>query len=163
MTKDDVAQIWAEALQIYKTDENWYQSGEGLILTGEENELALKEQREAMENDDREGLVRDYLSKLLPEEWGTMSLSARRAYLSGENLNDPTAVGTVRRERVCHIEIWAECFGKEPSSITKQDSYSLAAIMQGIDDWERYDGNKSGKLFFPPYGSQIAYVRSASK
>lgn len=32
--------------------------------------------------------------------------------------------------------------------------------MAKLDGWKRYDGNKSGKLSFGTYGSQIAYVRT---
>jgi len=57
------------------------------------------------------------------------------------------------------LELWSECFGKDPSSIKKQDSYELAAIMNKLEGWKRYDGNKSGKLSFAGYGPQCAYVR----
>ena len=59
---EDVDKIWAEALYVYK-------QGEELYLKGEVLEIASKEQSEAMESDDREGLVREYLNKLLPNNW----------------------------------------------------------------------------------------------
>ena len=65
----------------------------------------------------------------------------------------------VQREKVCNLEIWAECFGREPANIRKQDSYEINAIMAKLEGWKRYDGNKSGKLSFKDYGSQVAYVR----
>ena len=61
--------------------------------------------------------------------------------------------------KVCNLEIWAECFGREPANIRKQDSYEINAIMAKLEGWKRYDGNKSGKLSFKDYGSQVAYVR----
>ena len=154
LTKADVAQIWAEALVLYN-------SGEELILRGEEAALAIERQQDALENDDREGLVREYLDKLLPADWGSMSLSQRRTFLAGDEFDQSPNAGCVRRERVCNVEIWAECFGKDPATITKQDSYSIASIMKKIDGWDRYNGNKYGKLSFALYGSQVAYVRSS--
>ena len=152
LTKAEVDQIWAEALHLYN-------EGEELILKGEEAILARARQEEALENDDREGLVRRYLDKLLPEDWLDLDLAERRAFLNGNEFG-PVRIGTVRRDKVCNIEIWAECFGKDPSAIQKQDSYSIAAIIKKIEGWERYSGNKSGKLYFGTYGPQVAYIRS---
>jgi conserved hypothetical protein len=145
-------QVWAEALSLYN-------AGEELILKGADAVSAYEQQQEALENDDREGLVRAYLNTLLPEDWPKMTLSERRMYLSGDEFTSQGKPGVVVREKVCNLEIWAECFSKDPASIKKQDSYELNAIMAKIDGWKRYDGNKSGKLSFQSYGSQIAYVR----
>ena len=68
---EDVLQVWAEAKAVYE-------SGERLYLEGEVAAMAASEQAEAMETDDREGLVRTYLDTLLPENWDSMSLIASR-------------------------------------------------------------------------------------
>lgn len=153
MEKALLEQIWAEALTLYN-------AGEELILKGAEAEIAAEKQQEALENDDREGLVREYLEKLLPVEWSAMSLAERRMFLSGDEFTTQNKVGVAVRDKVCNLEIWAECFGREPANIKKQDSYEINAIMAKLDGWKRYDGNKSGKLSFGTYGSQIAYVRT---
>lgn len=147
-----IGQIWAEALEVYR-------KGESLLLNESEAEIAISMQQEALESDDREGLVGRYLDTLLPDDWPEMSLSDRRLFLAGDDFPSVRKVGTVRREKVCNLELWAECFGKDPASIRKQDSYELAGIMNKISGWKRYDGNKSGKLSFGSYGSQVAYVR----
>jgi hypothetical protein len=55
-------------------------------------------QREAMEVDERQGMVEEYLDTLLPENWESMDTYARRNYLSEKDA--PTSVkGTVRRTR----------------------------------------------------------------
>lgn len=156
MDKPLIEQIWAEAFYLYN-------AGEELILTGTDAIKAYEEQQEALENDDREGLVRSYLNTLLPVEWPKMTLSERRMYLSGDEFTAQSSPGTVVRDRVCNLEIWAECFGKDPASIRKQDSYEINAIIAKIDGWKRYEGNKSGKLSFQSYGSQVAYVRCDMK
>jgi len=145
-------QVWAEALAFYN-------AGEELILKGAEAEIALSKQQDALENDDREGLVREYLDKLLPDDWLKLSISERRLFLAGDEFAATQRAGTTKRDKVCNMELWAECFGKDPSSIKKQDSYELAAIMNKMEGWKRYDGNKSGKLSFTGYGVQCAYVR----
>ena len=154
MDKPLLEQIWAEALTLYN-------AGEELILKGNDAEMAAEKQQEALENDDREGLVREYLDKLLPADWAKLSFSEKRMYLAGDEFTTQNRAGVAPRDKVCNLEIWAECFGREPANIRKQDSYELNAIMAKLDGWKRYDGNKSGKLSFKDYGSQIAYVRTA--
>ena len=156
MDKSLIEQIWAEAFYLYN-------AGEELILTGTDAAMAYEQQQEALENDDREGLVRSYLNTLLPVDWPKMTLSERRMYLAGDEFTAEKRPGTVVREKVCNLEIWAECYGKDPASIRKQDSYELNGIMNKIDGWKRYEGNKSGKLSFQSYGSQVAYVRCDMK
>ena len=94
LTDELVRQIWAEALA-------YVRAGERLYLDAELEELARSGQRDAMERDEREGLVRAYLERLLPEEWNDMDLFQRRNFLSGSEFGGPTHVGTVQRVRVC--------------------------------------------------------------
>ena len=81
LSGDDVLQIWAEAKAAYE-------GGERLYLEGEEAAAAACEQADAMETDDREGLVRAYLDTLLPEEWDSMSLYDRRNFLNGSEFGE---------------------------------------------------------------------------
>lgn len=148
---EDVDKIWAEALYVYK-------QGEELYLKGEVLEIASKEQSEAMESDDREGLVREYLNKLLPNNWSSMNLYERRKFLNGDDLVGGQ-VGTEKRKAVCSMEIWCECFGKDASSLKKSDSYEITAIMSKIEGWELYSGNKTNTMRFPIYNKQRAFVR----
>lgn len=147
----EVEQVWAEAIAKYR-------AGEELFLKGTDAQTAYSEQADAMESDDREGLVRDYLDRLLPENWRDMDLYERRSFLTGGDFGAAT-VGTVKRERVCTMEIWCECFGKEAVNLKKGDAYELNAIMAKIEGWKKYDGNKRGNFKFPIYGSQTGYVR----
>lgn len=152
---DEIDQIWAEA--IYK-----YRAGEALILTGDEERMACEEQKDAMETDDREGIVEQYLERMLPDNWKDMNINERRTYLAGESEYGQTIPeGAIRRERVCPLEIWCECFGKDRSDIKKKDSYEIEAILMSIGGWKRYDGNKRGNLKFPIYNSQRAFIRVA--
>ena len=148
LTDELVRQIWAEALA-------YVRAGERLYLDAELEELARSGQRDAMERDEREGLVRAYLERLLPEEWNDMDLFQRRNFLSGSEFGGPTHVGTVQRKCVCNIEIWCECFGKHKEDFRPVDSYSIATIMERLEDWA-----KTGKsLVFPIYGRQRIYTR----
>lgn len=144
-TQADRDQFWAEAKAIWE-------SGEKLYLEGDILAESEKAQRNAMEVDERVGMVEEYLNTLLPEGWDSMDVYARRSYLSG----DPTAVkGTVERTTVSNAEIWCECFGKNLSELKATDSYAIAALMTQIPGWKR--GAAAKRL--PLYGKQRIYEK----
>lgn len=152
----DIDQVWAEAIE-------YFNQGEELFLKGEIAAVAYTKQREAMETDDREGIVGEYLDHLLPDNWDRMDLFERRNFLSGSEFGGAVAEGTVKRERVCPMEIWCECFGKSRESMKKGDTYEIESILYKLGGWKKYDGNAQGKLRFPAYGVQRAYVRVADE
>ena len=94
MTSELVQQIWAEVMILAD-------AGEKLYLPPDLEEYAKEEQREAMEHDEREGLVRLYLDTLLPANWDEMDLYQRREFLRGD---DTTPVGTDVRVIVSNME-----------------------------------------------------------
>ena len=154
--KEDVGQIWAETIAIYKT-------GEKLYLEGQDADIAMSEQADAMEADEREGLVRDYLDALLPDEWDSMSLYERRSFLSGSEFGAAGRVGRNRRRLVCNMEIWCECFGKEASAMKRTDSYEISSVMRKIEGWGKFAENTTGLFPFPIYGRQRAMQRISSE
>ena len=152
----DIDQIWAEAIERYH-------QGEELFLSGSVAAEAYARQQDAMESDDREGIVADYLDTLLPDGWDKMDLYQRRSFLGGSEFGGVPATGTVRRERVCIMEIWCECFGKERQNLKRTESYEVESILNKIPGWKRYEGNASGKMRIPGYGVQKAFVRVADE
>lgn len=151
LNQAEVDQIWAESLSLYR-------AGERLYLEGEDAQAAQDSQRDALETDEREGLVRAYLERLLPEQWDEMGLFERRNFLNGSEFGGAIHSGTMPRKRVCNMEIWCECLGKDASTIKKSDSYELAAMLRRIGGWAK--SIKAGGLMqFPIYGKQRAYIR----
>ncbi len=148
LTTDEVSQIWAEAL-------HYYNQGEQLHLTKDLEGMAVHEQREAMEQDEREGMVRDYLEILLPNNWDNMTLYERRNFINGSEFEGEHHVGTVKRKRVCNMEIWCECFGKERGNLRRQDANEIIAIMSNIDGWSKAEF----KMRFSIYGIVKGYTR----
>ena len=146
----DVDQIWAEAL--YR-----YEQGEELYLKGDVSKMAKIAQQEAMESDDREGIILDYLETLLPTNWNEMTLYERRAYLNNKELI--ASKGIVRKSEICIMEIWCECFFRERLDLKRTDSYEIEGILNRIGGWERMTSNKSGKIRFEIYGPQRAFIR----
>lgn len=149
---DSVDQIWAEAIVRYK-------EGEELYLKGSVAAEAYIRQQEAMESDDREGIVEEFIERLLPADWNNMDLYQRRSFLSGSEFGGTSATGTMRREKLCIMEIWCECFGKDRNNIKRTDSYEIEAILKKIGGWERTTETKTGKTSFKLYGPQKTFVR----
>ena len=107
-----------------------------------------------MEQDDRLGMVEEYLNTLLPENWDRMELYERRNYLSDRK--DPTLQkGTVRRMQVSNAEIWVECFGRNMSDMKPADSYAISALMVQLRDWEK----STIRVRLPIVGMQRVYIR----
>ena len=152
----DVDQIWAEAIEYYKC-------GEELFLKGEVAAEAYSQQRDAMETDAREGIVQEYLDRKLPEGWENFDLYQRRNFLNGSEFGGEVHEGTVRRMRVCAMEIWCECFGKPREALKKSDAYEIEGILYKLGGWAKYSGSTSGKLRIPGYGVQKTYVRVSDK
>ena len=150
ITQETVDQIWAEVAVLCDR-------GEELFLKPEMEEYAKEEQRKAMERDDREGLVIEYIDMLLPDNWDAMDVYERRNYI--HEPNDPTrAVGTHQRTEVSNIEIWSECFGKPKEDMKSSDSYGISAILARLPGWTKSPQRKR----LPLYGQQRVYIRDNS-
>lgn len=146
LTGEEIQQIWAEALVYVKR-------GEKLYLDADMETLAKTEQREAMESDEREGLVRVYLDTLLPADWDSMDTFERRNFLNGTEFGEQQRTGTVKRTSVSNMEIWCECFGKERANLRRADSNELTSILSRLG-WKRADN----KVRIPLYGPQYVFV-----
>lgn len=151
LTREEIDQIWAEALY-------YVNSGEKIYLDSDLDALAQEEQREAMQTDEREGLVREYLDKLLPEDWETMDLAERRGFLRGDAFTGGNRVGTVRRNTVCALEIWCECLGRESGAIRRSDSNDIFSMLARIG-WKKAETNSLGVRRLPLYGPQRCFDR----
>lgn len=140
----EVDQIWAEAYV-------YWQLGEKLFLTKEEEAIAAAAQEEHKETSAKEGIIRDFLEKKIPVDWNSYDLTKRRMFWSGQLHGGQ--IQLVDRQRVCAIEIWAECFGGDPRFIQRRDSAEINGVMAGLREWEREKTpRKCG-----PYGSQRSF------
>lgn len=146
-------QIWAEA--------RYYdRQGEKLFLEGEILETAQHIQAENVEADDRVGLVEKYLNLRLPSNWDHIPLCARRAYVTTCEMPEEYAVNGIWdhsyvRTTVSKIEIWAECFGRDPHDMRRIDSNEITAIMSQINGWE----DNGSRKYVEPYGRQRVFDR----
>jgi predicted P-loop ATPase len=147
LSDDDIDQIWAEMYARYKGGER------NLLLSPEAQKVAEEKQKAAMEADDREGIVQEYLETLLPDDWEKLSLQDRQDFLDGDF---GAGTGVNERKTVSNIEIWCECFRRPKSAIQKKDSYEIAGILKRLG-WE-----KSGRQWLPIYGRVRYYEKTGT-
>lgn len=148
MTEDTRAQIWAETMILVAEGETSY-------LDAAMELEAAKMQREAIEYDDREGEVIDYLETLLPADWYSWDMAKRVDFFQQRDVLDVKVDCTMRRTKVCAREIFCECWGRPKNAWKRQDGYDIAGIMARIPGWE-----KTGReARVPGYGHQRVYTR----
>lgn len=140
MTEEEIRQIWAEVLVLHRKEK--------LFLSESLQVVAEQRQLEVMETDEREGFVREYLERKLPEKWDEMDIYDRQDFLN------KAEEGTVERLRVSNVEIWCECLGNRRESIEPKYSYAITAIMKKLG-WKK----SSVKVRIPIYGPQWVYYR----
>lgn len=148
LDKEEINQIWAEAVHIYK------EGAEELYLSKELEEYAKKLQEEHTEVDEREGLIKEYLETLLPANWGEMGLFERRAWLQSDD--EVRAKGTVQRDKVCAAEIWCELLGGKIENMTTQNTKFIHQIMGKMEGWSK----AKSQLLFQKYGYQRGYAKN---
>lgn len=145
LTGDEVGQIWAEAVELYK-------AGEKLYLSPEAEEIAHGKQKEHMQVDERAGLVETYLETKLPDNWKNKGIFERRAFLE-DDLSPP---GTVPRMVVCVPEIWCECLGRNKSDMDRYKTREINELLKNIDGWELVQSTRNFQL----YGKQRYFRRN---
>ncbi len=152
MTPAERDQIWAEAVSLYVCGESPY-------LDADMEKEAERAQQAALEYDDRVGLVEEYLEKRLPADWYERTADVRVDFFQSRDALSAAEDCTLRRDRVCSMEIWRECFGRSERQWSKSDSYDIAGIMARVEGWERSEDSRG---YIPGYGRQRPFIRSGS-
>lgn len=144
----EVDQIWAEAYA-------YWQLGEPLFLPKDVEDLAAAMQEEHRESSGKEGIIKDFLERPIPENWDSMKMMDRRTFLNG-NMKLPEGTKLVKRSRVCAIEVWAECLNGDPRFMTRRDSMEINNILLTVKGWEKE--RSSGR--HGTYGIQRGFRRT---
>lgn len=141
----EIDQLWAEAVM------RW-QLGEPLFLTGAVEEDAKAKQEEHREASSREGIVREFMDRQVPDDWSKWPLDKRRMFWAGGVQGN---MQLVPRDRVCALEIWCEAFNGQVKEMKNADTRELNAIIGTVAGWEKAPGT----LHFGPYGTQRGFVK----
>lgn len=143
LTADDIRQIWAEAVELYK-------KGEKLFLPKDIEAMAREVQESYEEENPKAGIVAAYLDRLLPDGWDKLDSYTRREWLETD------AEGVKERTTVCTLEIWVEALGGNPDRLDRYGAKEIRDIMASLPEW-RHQGNK--RITVHPYGRQRYFER----
>ncbi|MEG2742166.1 MAG: virulence-associated E family protein [Clostridium sp.] len=141
----ELDQIWAEALVL------WKDKKETLFLTEEQEKLAKVEQEAHREISEKEGLILEYLDKLIPEDWENRDMYRRKEFYAGGDFKE----GVIKRDKVCALEVWCECFDKNKADMRKTDSIEINSILNKLKGWSKSE--KTARI--KEYGKQRFYER----
>lgn len=144
----EVDQIWAEAYA-------YWALGEPLYLSKEIEAMAMEQQENHRELSGKEGIIQDFLEKPIPSNWDQMAIGQRRQFLSGFIQHDES-VELVKRNKVCAVEIWEECYGGEKRYMKRSDSTEINNILLSTKGWKRIKTPRR----FGPYGNQKGFERA---
>ena len=145
LTDDEIDQLWAEAFM------RW-QAGEPLFLSGAIEEEAKLKQEEHREVSSREGIVREFLERNVPDDWSRWELDKRRMFWSGIVQGE---LHLVPRDRVCAVEIWCEALGGSLREMKPADTREINAIIAAVPEWKK----SASPQRCGPYGSQRGFVK----
>lgn len=144
----ELDQLWAEAVVRWK-------EGEPLFLSGETELEAKMQQEEHREISIREGLILEFLDRLVPRDWASWPLERRQSFWGGNAVVDDSLVP---RNRVCALEVWCELFGGHKKDIKYSDTQEINAIIAATPGWEK----QKSALKFGYCGAQRGFIRGGN-
>ena len=134
LTSEYVAQLWAEAVQLYRNGQCIYIQDSQVLA------LAEQEQRKHFDESPLQSDIYNFLEIPITSDWYTLSLETRRNYII-DYQNGNASTGAYRRDRVSVKEIVCEWFGYELNQpIERKMSLEIARTITTLG-W-----NKSGKV-----------------
>lgn len=136
---DEIDQIWAEAIMRWRL-------GESLILTGELEKEAKRQQELHREADPWEGIVSEFIERKVPPDWNRRSLENRKLFWSGEF--DRYEGELVPRDRICAQEIWLEALGGDKRGMRRAEALRINNILDQQQGWKKL----SDAYRFGPHG-----------
>lgn len=144
----EVSQIWAEAVEYYKL-------AEPLFLSKELEKYAEEVQEEHRESDPKEGIILHFLDTLVPPDWNNRDEDNRRIFYMNSAAN--ANLCTSKRDRVCAVELWVECFRQDKGRMKQADSRDLNNILRHLPGWEEVKTSRK-----TAYGSQRIFRRQGA-
>ncbi|MNM10445.1 Virulence-associated protein E [compost metagenome] len=151
-TKSVFRDLAGEVDQIYAEAFVRWQLGEQLYLNGEAEELSKQQQEAHRESSAKEGIIRAFVERPIPEDWQKRDIPTRLMYWGGE-FGKPHEGAARPRDRICAAEIWCECFRSDIKFIKQMDTREINGILASMPGWEEYRGR------FGPYEIQRGFRR----
>lgn len=143
LTAEYVAQLWAEAVQLYRSGQSIYIQDSQVLA------LAEQEQRKHFDESPLQSDIYNFLEIPITTGWYTSSLETRRMHIKRCQEGD-TSAGAYKRDKVSVKEIVCELFGYELNQpIERKMSLEIARTLTALG-W-----NKTGnREYLNIYGRQ---------
>lgn len=150
--RDEVQQLYAEALKIW-------QAGEPLYLDGKESTELAKLQESYEVEDIRAGIIFKYLDMYVPRDWDKLDLSTRMDYYHRYREEQEEALklngAYYQRNYISAVEIAIECLGmNESKGLGKRESSQIKSILKQSRKWQ-----DNGRRAHTKYGLQRVLER----
>lgn len=145
-TDDYVDQMWAEAVELYR-------AGTPLYMSDTEAELAAVERERFTEEDSLSGAVEEYLNRLVPMSWNSMSPEQRVNWISDRAMGFE-AEGDVMINQVCSRQIWFEAL-RMTNNPRRTDLLEITEALTDMPGWHKLPGRHR----LPGYGPQMVFER----
>lgn len=140
--RDNVMQIWAEAVQIYREMRRAQPDGTLPFYLRSDESVATAE---AMQESRRQETVEEQFAGQI-EAWLDTPL--------GDGFEDIDGVTGELRTVVCVKEIWVDCMGQEASRLDQRTSNIIGKAMRMIEGWSNHTKSNRTK-----YGIQKCFYR----
>jgi putative DNA primase/helicase len=144
--KDEVDMLWAEAA-------TYWRLGEKLYLEGDAARAAENQQEIHKEINAKEGVIRAFVMRRVPQDWQKRSLAQRKLYWANEFGQQQE--GLANREKICALEIWCECFGGDIRYMKKSDAREINDILSSMNELKK---SEKPLRFGADYGLQRGYI-----
>lgn len=145
LTPQEVDQIWAEAVELFRKNEP-------LFMNENVEEMAKQAQAAHEESNPKEGMILNFLDELVPDDWNEMNADARMTFYMNSFGNKERC--TQKKDRVCAVEIWVECFRQDKGRMKNSDAIEINRILRRIPGW-----TETGPRATRAYGKQRLFVR----
>lgn len=139
-------QLWAEAK--YR-----YDKGELLYLPKTLESEAHKLQTEHGEEDERLGIIQEFVDRRIPPNWERKNRDERREYFNTYN-EGISATGIYQRDRITAIEVLCECFGERIDDSLRYRTRPINSILKKLDGWKCIGVQRTSE-----YGAQRTFER----
>ena len=150
--KDELEQIWAEAIEDYKQN---FKGPSSLLFPESMRKEVISQQELHMEGRDNFDLVESFLKIGIPLNWKRMEIDERFDWIQaamnseldmtpGDKKTDPLTFEEIalhQREYISVKEIAVECMGMRIDNIPSFEKKKIRSIMNGISGWAWDGGN----------------------
>lgn len=150
-----IDQVWAEAEAAWNTHE-------GVWIGKEMEKTAQEVQKAHTEENPYVGLIEEFLTRELPENWYKLDIETRRDFIRGDGFEIDMGK-SFTRTRVCPLEIWCEMLNGDPKRFSSYDRKEIRDALGQLPGWELYRDGYRRLSFGKGYGQQRSYVKIGSE